>query len=166
VEQNRQPPNVEEAIRLYEMALKFAEDYGPALNGLVSIYAARLYQPMKALPYAERVVKSQPDSWDGWIRYGGVNLMIAEKFEMRDEVDDAMNYYKTAMDAYEVALKRVPERPDIYPALLAIYQKLGEDSKLERLVDLWQRYAPDDFRRSVESGMAAQRRMDQEGAKP
>jgi len=156
VEQNKQPPNLEEAIRLYELGLKFADDYAPALNGLVSIYAARLYQPMKALTYAEKVVEARPDSWDGWIRYGGVNLMVAEKLEMRGDVDEATEYFTKAMEAYETALRRVPERADIYPALLAIYQRLGEDDRLDRLIDLWQRYAPDDFRRSVEAGMAAQ----------
>ncbi|MBD3348056.1 MAG: DUF2723 domain-containing protein [Candidatus Eisenbacteria bacterium] len=157
VAQHEQPPDIEEAIRLYELALKFGDDYAPALNGLVSIYAARLYQPMKALPYAERVIRARPESWDAWIRYGGVNLMAAEKIEMRGNAEDAREYYRTAMDAYERALRRVPERPDIYPALLAIYQRLGEESKLERLIDLWQRYAPEDFKRSVESGMARER---------
>ena len=165
-EQNRQPPNLDEAIRLYELALKFADDYSPALNGLVSIYAARLYQPMKALPYAEKVITEQPESWDAWIRYGGVNLMAAEKLEMRDDADEAMQYYRTAMNAYELALRRVPERPDIYPALLAVYQRLGEEVKLERMIDLWQRYAPDDFRRSVEAGMARQRESEETARQP
>lgn len=155
-EMEKSPPNVEEAIRLYDISLKFAPDYLPALNGLVAIYAARLYQPVKALPYAQQVVTSQPDNMDGWIRYGGVNLMIAEKVEMQGDADGALSYYRTAMDAYELALRKTPDRSDIYPALLSIYQRLGEDTKLDRLIELWQRYAPDDFKRAVEEGMARQ----------
>ncbi|MFH1502564.1 MAG: DUF2723 domain-containing protein [Candidatus Eisenbacteria bacterium] len=153
-EMQKTPPNVEEAIRLYDIALKFAPEYGPALNGLIAIYAARLYQPMRALPYAERVIANDPDNMDAWIRYGGVNLMVAEKLEMRGEVDQAMPHYETALDAYERALRRTPERADIYPALLSIYQRLGDEDRLERLIELWQRYAPENFRESVEEGMA------------
>ncbi len=155
-EMAKTPPNVGEAVRLYDISLKFAPNYTPALNGLVAIYAARLYQPEKALPLAERVVTSQPDNMDGWIRYGGVNLMMAEKIEMQGNADEALPYYETARDAYEIALRKVPDRSDIYPALLSIYQRLGDEAKLDRLVELWQRYAPEEFRQAVEEGMARQ----------
>ena len=143
------PPDVDEAIRLYEIALKFAPEYGPALNGLIAIYAARLYEPERALPLAEMLLATQPDNIETWIRYAGVNLMVGEKKEAAGEVDEAEPYFRSAMEAYERALRRTPERSMIYPALFSIYQRLDEQQKLEQLIDVWQRYAPEDFRETV-----------------
>ncbi len=145
------PADVEEAIRLYNIALKFAPDYGPALNGLVAIYAARLYQPEAALPYAERLLAAQPDNNDVWIRYGGVNLMIGEKLERAGKLEEAAPYFETARRAYERALQKEPDRPEAYPALLSIYQRMGDQEKLDSLIDMWRRYAPEDFRKITES---------------
>lgn len=144
------PPEVDEAIRLYGIALKFAPDYGPALNGLIAIYAARLYEPERALPLAERLLASQPDNVESWIRYAGVNLMIGEKEEQAGRPEEAEAYYRSAMEAYEHALRRAPERRTIYPALFSIYQRLGEEQKLDQLLDVWRRYAPEDFRELTE----------------
>ena len=151
----KSPPEVDEAIRLYDIALGFAPEYGPALSGLIAIYAARLYQPEKALPLAERFLASQPENVESWLRYAGVNLMVGEKAEQAGRTDEAETYFRSAMEAYEHALRRAPERRTIYPALLSIYQRLGEEQKLDQLVDLWRRYAPEDFRESVEERPAS-----------
>lgn len=143
------PPDVDEAMRLYDIALKFAPEYGPALNGLIAIYAARLYAPERALPLAERLLASQPENIETWIRYAGVNLMIGEKEEQAGRSEEAETYFRDAMSAYEHALRVAPERRTVYPALFSIYERFDEKQKLERLLDLWRRYAPEDFRESV-----------------
>jgi hypothetical protein len=139
-------PDTDEAIRLYNLALKFAPNYGPALNGLIAIYAARLFEPEKALPLAERLLADQPDNLEVWIRYAGVNLMLAEQLERRGDVDEAMPHFRTAMEYYEEALRREPERSELYPALLSVYQRLGYEQRINELIDVWGRYAPDDLR--------------------
>ena len=144
------PANVDEAIRLYDLALKFAPEYGPALNGLIAIYAARLYQPERALPLAERLIAAQPENQEVWVRYGGVNLMIAERLERQDKPNEATPHYEQAMAAYERVLRKNPERPEIYPALLSIYQRFALDDKLNSLIELWRQYAPEDFRAASE----------------
>jgi tetratricopeptide (TPR) repeat protein len=139
-------PDVDEAIRLYNIALKFAPNYGPALNGLIAIYAARLFEPEKALPLAEQLLADQPENVETWIRYAGVNLMVAEQLERNGQVDEAMPHFRTAMQYYEQALRREPTRAELYPALLSVYQRLGYDQKVNELIDVWGRYAPDDLR--------------------
>jgi hypothetical protein len=157
-------PDADEAIRLYNIALKFAPTYGPALNGLVAIYAARLFQPEKALPYAERLLADQPDNVEVWIRYGGVNLMIAEQLDRAGQVDEAMPRFRTAVEYYERALRREPTRTELYPALLSVYQRLGYEQKVNELIDVWGRYAPDDLRMML--GRAREAQMEEEGMVP
>jgi tetratricopeptide (TPR) repeat protein len=139
-------PDVDEAIRLYNIALKFAPNYGPALNGLIAIYAARLFEPEKALPLAEQLLADQPENVETWIRYAGVNLMVAEQLERDGQADEAMPHFRVAMQYYEQALRREPTRTELYPALLSIYQRLGYEQKVNNLIDVWGRYAPDDLR--------------------
>jgi tetratricopeptide (TPR) repeat protein len=138
------PDRTDEAIMLYTRALKFAPDYGPALNGLVALYAARLLQPEKALPFAERLVASQPDLMEAWVRYGGVHLMLAEGFQRHGETEEAQPHYEIAMEAYEHVLNMEPQRYDLYPPLLTIYQTLGKADKLNSLMEMWRMYGPTD----------------------
>lgn len=145
------PPDVEEAIRLYEIALRFAPDYAPSLNGLVAIYAARLYQPERALPYVQKLVGVQPDSPEAWIRYAGVHLMMAEKLERQGELDEAGSYYDEAVETYERILRMNPQEPGVYPTLLTIYQRLGRNDSFERTLQLWQRYLPEEYRAAIEA---------------
>jgi hypothetical protein len=152
----RAQPDVDEAIRLYNIALKFAPDYGPALNGLIAIYAARLFQPEKALPYVERLLADQPDNVEAWIRYAGVNLMMAEQLERNGQADEAMPRFRIAVEYYERALKREPTRAELYPALLTIYDRLGYQQKVDELIDVWGRYAPDDLRTMLGRAREAQ----------
>jgi len=136
------PEQTDEAIRLYTLALKFAPDYGPALNGLVAIYAARLIQPHMALPFAERLVESQPELVEGWVRYGGVHLMIAEGYQRQNQVEEARPHFEEAVDAYEYVLSRDPERIDVYAALMTAYQHLGMADRVNNLMEMWQMYGP------------------------
>ncbi len=138
------PQKTDEAIMLYTRALKFAPDYGPALNGLVAIYAARLLQPEKALPFADRLVASQPNLMEAWVRYGGVHLMLAEGFQRSGETEAARPHYEIAMEAYEHVLNREPRRRDLYPPLMTIYQTMGKADKLNSLMEMWRMYGVTD----------------------
>jgi tetratricopeptide (TPR) repeat protein len=144
------PQRVDEAIRLYSISLKFSSDYGPALNGLIAIYAAKLLQPQKALPFAERLIAAQPDVNESWIRYAGVNLMIGEKLQGQGKSGDARPYFEKSMTSYERALSKEPDRVEIYAPLLSVYQVLGEDQKAESLLELWRQHAPDDLQAAIE----------------
>jgi len=144
------PPDVESAIELYEISLKFAPRYGPALNGLIAIYAARLVQPEKALPYAEALLEAQPTLSDAWIRYGGVHLMIGEKLERLEKAGEAIPHFEEGMRAYERALELDPSHREIYRPLLSIYQKLGMTDKFNTLIDRWQREAPQEIRAIID----------------
>ncbi len=137
------PEQTDEAIRLYTIALKFAPNYGPALNGLVAIYAARLLQPNLALPFAERLVESQPELVEGWVRYGGVHLMIAEALARQNQADEARPHFEEAVEAYEYVLAREPERYDVYAALMTAYQQLGMADRVNNLMEMWQMYGPE-----------------------
>jgi len=137
------PEQTDEAIRLYTIALKFAPNYGPALNGLVAIYAARLLQPELALPFAERLVESQPDLIEAWVRYGGVHLMMAEGLARQNRADEAKPHFEEAVEAYEYVLGRDPERYDVYAALMTAYQQLGMADRVNNLMEMWQMYGPD-----------------------
>jgi hypothetical protein len=159
-------PDVDEAIRLYNIALKFAPNYGPALNGLIAIYAARLFEPEKALPFAEQLLADQPDNVEVWIRYAGVNLMIAEQLDRNGQGDEAMPRFRTAVEYYEQALRREPTRAELYPALLSVYQRLGYDEKVDELIDVWGRYAPDDLRSMLGRAREAQDDAQSEGGAP
>ena len=146
------PPRVDEALEHYTIGLRFAPEYGPALNGLVAIYAVSLRQPETALPFAQTLVETQPGVDDSWIRFGGVHLMIGERLDQEGKGDEATPHYEEALKAYEYVLKRSPEKPEIYPPLLAIYQRLNREQQLNDLLELWQRYAPDDFQRALDYG--------------
>jgi tetratricopeptide (TPR) repeat protein len=150
-EMQKTDANTDEAIRFYELARRFAPDYGPALNGLIAIYAARLYQPEKALPLAELLLASQPELTEAWVRYAGVNLMIAERFERNEKSEEAMPHYDKAMRAYEVALTREPDRAELYAPLATIYRRLGEEQKYRELLDLLGRNAPDNIKSQIDS---------------
>ncbi len=160
------PPDVDEAVRLYEIGLKFAPDYAPALNGLVAIYAIRLHDPERALPIVTRLVASQPEPVESWIRYAGVNLMIAEKLERDQQSEEARPYYLDAMEAYEVALAKEPGRGEVYAPLGTIYQQLGEEQKLTNLLELWGRQAPEDFDAALQDAreFETRQRAEEEGA--
>lgn len=147
-----QPQRFEEAIRQYSIGLKFAPDYAPALNGLVAIYAVGLHQPENALPYAARLIEVQPDEDDAWIRFGGVHLMLAERLDDSGQTNEATPHYEEALRGYEHVLNRTTSRPDVYAPLVAIYQRLGQQQKLDQLLELWQRYAPEDFKRALDYG--------------
>ncbi|MCD4689885.1 hypothetical protein K8S17_00320, partial [bacterium] len=134
------PEQTDEAIRLYTLALKFAPSYGPALNGLVAIYAARLLQPEMALPFAKRLVESQPTLTEAWVRFGGVHLMIAEKFLRQDNNEEAQPHFEEAVEAYEFVLAREPERYEVYAALMTAYQNLGMADRINNLMEMWQMY--------------------------
>jgi tetratricopeptide (TPR) repeat protein len=146
------PTKTDEAIRLYELALKFAPEYGPALNGLIAIYAVKMMQPERALPLAERLLQAQPERLETWIRYGGVHLMIAEGLTQEGSQAEAQGHFESAIWAYEEALAREPDRRELYPPLLSMYQKLNMTRKLNSLLDLWGRYYPEDIQRMMESG--------------
>ena len=148
-EMQNPPPDVEEAMRLYEIALKFAPTYGPALNGLIAIYAVRLYQPEKAVPLAERLLEAQPENTESWVRHGGVHLMVAEDLKRSGRREEARPHYETALASYEEALRREPERNEIYPAVLTIYEELGMSDRVDWLLGLWQRYDPEGLRRAM-----------------
>jgi hypothetical protein len=145
-----QPPRFQEAIGHYMTALKFAPDYGPGLNGLVAIYAVGLRQPEKALPYADQLIVAQPGEQDSWIRFGGVNLMVAERLDDAGQAERALEHYEKALTGYEHVLDENASRPEIYPPLLAIYQRLGMQEKENQVLDLWQQYAPQDFERMMQ----------------
>ncbi len=155
------PPDVDEAIRLYSLSLKFAPDYAPALNGLIAIYAARLLQPERALPLADRLLESQPEATESWVRYAGVNLMVAERLDGQEKPDEARTHFERAMEAYEEALRRDPTRGEIYAPLGSIYQRLGLEQKLDSLFELWGRRAPEDFEDALEDAKAYEERRSQ-----
>lgn len=146
------PPDTEEAIRLYDLALKFAPDYGPALNGLIAIYAVKMMQPERALPLAERLLEAQPERLESWIRYGGVHLMIAERLERQGNSEEASENYRESIWAYEEALAREPDRRELYPPLFSMYQRMNMTRELNSLLDLWNRYAPEDLQGMMQSG--------------
>lgn len=146
------PPRLDDAINSYSIGLKFAPDYGPALNGLVAIYAVGLHQPDKALPFAGRLIEVQPNEDDAWIRFGGVHLMMAERLDESGQTNEATPHYEEAMRGYEHVLNRTTSRSDVYAPLVAIYQRLGHQQKLDQILELWQRYAPEDFQRALEYG--------------
>lgn len=146
------PIDAEEAVRLYNIALKFAPDYGPALNGLIAIYAVHMRQPEKALPLAERLLEAQPERIETWVRYGGVHLMIGERIERSGDSAGALPHFEETVRAYEYALSQEPESSELYAPLLSMYQKLGRTRELNSLLDLWGRYAPDELQALIESG--------------
>lgn len=154
------PPDTEEAVRLYNLALKFAPEYGPALNGLIAIYAVRLRQPERALPLAEILLETQTERIESWVRYGGVHLMIGEALERDGNLEEAMPHYEEAVRAYEYALSKEPERSELYPPLLTLYQKMNRTRELNSLLDLWGRYAPDQLQQLRET---AEREMGEAG---
>ncbi|MBM3307904.1 MAG: DUF2723 domain-containing protein [Candidatus Eisenbacteria bacterium] len=145
-------PRFEEAIRYYDISLRFAPDYSPALNGLIAIYAVGLRQPEKALPLVDQLIAAQPGDDEAWIRFGGVHLMMAERLDMAGQTEQATRHYEEAMRGYERLLGRSASRREIYPPLVAIYERLGQQQKLDGVLDLWQRYAPDDFQQALEYG--------------
>jgi tetratricopeptide (TPR) repeat protein len=157
------PADVDEAIRLYDLSLRFAPDYAPALNGLIAIYAARLFQPERALPLADRLLESQPEATESWVRYAGVNLMVAERLDGQEKSDEARTHYERAMEAYEEALRRDPTRGEIYAPLGSIYQRLGLDHKLDSLFELWGRRAPEDFEDALDDARAYEEQRSQSG---
>lgn len=143
------PQDVDEAIRLYALALKFGTNYTPALNGLIAIYAARLRQPEKALPYAELLLKAHPEQPESWLRYGGVHMMVGEDTEryQPDNVEQATAHFDEARKAYERVLEIEPDRTEIYAPLLSIYSRLGLEVEAQDLLGLWERYAPEELER-------------------
>ena len=145
------PIDAEEAVRLYNIALKFAPDYGPALNGLIAIYAVHMMQPDKALPLAEKLLEAQPDRIETWVRYGGVHMMIGERLERSGGTAGALPHLEEAVRAYEHALSQEPERTELYAPLLSMYQRLGRTRELNSLLDLWGRYAPEDLQARMEA---------------
>jgi hypothetical protein len=147
------PIRPEEAIRLYSIALKFAPDYGPALNGLIAIYAVQMLQPEKALPLAERLLEAQPERVETWVRYGGVHLMIGERDDRSGREAEAQAHFEEAVRAYEHALSQEPERRELYAPLLTMYQRLGRTRELNSLLDLYGRYAPEELQALMESGV-------------
>jgi tetratricopeptide (TPR) repeat protein len=149
-EMQARPPDVEEAMKLYQIALKFAPTYGPALNGLIAIYAVRMYEPERALPLVERLLESQPQNTESWVRHGGVYLMVAEELKREGRREEAKPYYQTALGSYEEALRREPERREIYPAVLTIYEELGLEDRIDRLLGLWQRYDPEGLQQAIQ----------------
>ena len=146
------PVQTEEAIRLYNIALKFAPEYGPALNGLIAIYAVQMMQPEKALPLAERLLVAQPERIETWVRYGGVHLMIGERDERSGRDAEALAHFEESVRAYEHALSQEPERRELYAPLLSMYQKLGRTRELNSLLDLYGRYAPEELQSLMERG--------------
>ncbi|MBD3366721.1 MAG: DUF2723 domain-containing protein [Candidatus Eisenbacteria bacterium] len=158
-EMQNPPPDIEEAVKLYEIALKFAPTYGPALNGLIAIYAVRLYQPERAMPLADRLLEAQPENTESWVRHGGVYLMVAEDLKRAGRMEEARPNYRTALESYEEALRREPERSEIYPAVLTIYEELGMQDRVDWLLGLWQRYDPEGLERAM--GSAAPDRGEQ-----
>ena len=87
--------------------------------------------------------------------------MIAERLERNGQVDQAMPHFRTAVEYYEQALRKEPRRAELYPALLSIYQMLGYEHKVNDLIDVWGRYAPDDLRTML--GRARDAQMEDEG---
>jgi hypothetical protein len=61
------------------------------------------------------------------------------------------------VEYYEEALRREPERAELYPALLSVYQRLGYEEKINDLIDVWGRYAPDDLRSMIGRAREAER---------
>ena len=145
------PLNAEEAVRLYNLALKFAPRYGPALNGLIAIYAVHMMQPEKALPLAERLMEAQPERVETWVRYGGVHLMIGERLDRDGREVEALTHFEETVRSYEHALSMEPDRRELYPPLLSMYRKLGRTRELNSLLDLWGRYAPEELQGLMES---------------
>jgi hypothetical protein len=147
-----QPPvDIDEALRLYNIALKFAPDYGPALNGLIAIYAIEMHDPERALPLAERLLATQPERVETWIRYGGVHLMLAERLDRNGRPEEAIPHYEETVRAYEHALSVEPQRSELYPPLVKTYDRLGRTKELNSLMDLWGRYAPDELKAMIDS---------------
>jgi hypothetical protein len=144
-------PDAEEAMRLYNIALNFAPNYTPALNGLIAIYAAHYLDPDRALPLARQLVETQPQFTESWVRYGGVQTMLAEKLEREGRAAEARPHLEEAAMAYEQALKGEPERAQLYPALASVYQKLGYADKLTSLVEQWRQHAPQSFRAALDA---------------
>ncbi|MCK4410464.1 MAG: hypothetical protein KAW67_10275, partial [Candidatus Eisenbacteria sp.] len=145
------PIDADEAIRLYNLALKFAPRYGPALNGLIAIYAVHKMQPEKALPLAERLMESQPERVETWVRYGGVHLMIGERLDRNGKEVEALTHFEETVRSYEHALSLEPDRRELYPPLLSVYRRLGRTRELNSLMDLWGRYAPEELQGLLES---------------
>ncbi len=146
------PVDVGEAVRLYNLALKFAPQYGPALNGLIAIHAVHMRDPDTALPLAERLLAAQPERTETWVRYGGVHLMIGERLEREGNQAEAVKHFEESIRAYEYALTREPDRQELYPPLLSMYQRLNRTRELNSLLDLWDRYAPEDLKNMIQSG--------------
>jgi hypothetical protein len=130
-------PDLEEAVDLYHLALRFAPTYRPALNGLIAILAARYLEPERALPYAEQLISAYPDDLKSQIRFAGVHLMIAEELEREGESQKARTHLETAMFSYEDALEHEPGNAEVVPVLVSIYEKLGLEEKARSLKESW-----------------------------
>jgi hypothetical protein len=148
------PIDADEAVRLYNLALKFAPRYGPALNGLIAIYAVHMMQPERALPLAEMLLEVQPERVETWVRYGGVHMMIGERLAHKGKEVEALTHFEETVRAYEYVLSQEPDRRELYGPLLSIYGRLGMTRERDGLMDLWGRYAPEELRGLMESGAA------------
>jgi hypothetical protein len=82
--------------------------------------------------------------------------MLAEQLERNGQVDEATPHFRVAMQYYEQAIRREPTRTELYPALLSIYQRLGYEQKVNDLIDVWGRYAPEDLRSMLGRAREAQ----------
>ena len=148
------PIDADEAVRLYNLALKFAPNYGPALNGLIAIYAVHMMQPERALPLAERLLEAQPEHVETWVRYGGVHMMIGERLDREGKEVEALAHFQETVRSYEHALSQEPDRRELYGPLLSIYRRLDMTREINSLLDLWGRYAPEELQSLMESGAA------------
>jgi tetratricopeptide (TPR) repeat protein len=130
----REPePDIEEAIRLYGLALLFAPDYGPALNGLIAIHAVRRRDPQSALPYAERLINGSSDNPTTLTRFAGVHLMIAEELEGEGREEEARPYLEISEANYGKVLAEEPQNEEIAEVLKRVREKLGREEDTRTL---------------------------------
>lgn len=70
--------------------------------------------------------------------------MLAEGFQRSGKTEEAQPHYEIAMQAYERVLNVEPQRHDLYPPLMTIYQTLGKADKVNSLMNMWQMYGMPD----------------------
>ncbi len=79
--------------------------------------------------------------------------MIGERVDRSGKEAEALAHFEEAVRAYEHALSQEPDRRELYPPLLSMYRRLGRTRELNSLLDLWDRYAPEDLQNMLESGI-------------
>uniref|UniRef100_Q3APQ6 TPR repeat n=1 Tax=Chlorobium chlorochromatii (strain CaD3) TaxID=340177 RepID=Q3APQ6_CHLCH len=110
---------VTESIRLYEKMLRRTPNNALLANNLAYLLATQHRELPRALELAKKAVAAEPNNpiyldTLGWVHF-------------------AMQQYEPARELLEKALQGEPNEPEVIEHLIAVYEKLGNQSKVQEL---------------------------------